>query len=169
MKILKLLIIGMLVSSCFKRERSGVEWLHYDEELVHNIISKYDSSFVDSTKLKDDFWTIEHYLTGTAIDKKIFRDSSGNILGIVIQENGEMKFSQEYYDNGQAKGKFSLKSGLIAGPTKYYYRDGRIRSEGLMANSKEVGKWKQYSENGYLESIKYYDKDGHLVKVRQIN
>jgi hypothetical protein len=159
-----------LTIGCRGRERSEIEIIKYDPKLVQEIISHFDSTYTEYPR-RHDFWSIDHYLMGSNRENEILRDSLKNIVGIIERENGRTYFGQEYYSNGQAKGKTERNAlGKIAGPAIYYFEDGRIRSRGQWKDHSQVGEWKNYDEKGYLESIQYYSLDGQLereIKVQQ--
>ena len=45
------------------------------------------------------------------------------------------------------------KPGIIDGPAKYYYPDGRIRTIGRYKNGQEIGLWYRYDTTGKLLTI----------------
>ena len=45
------------------------------------------------------------------------------------------------------------KNGKLDGPVRYYYKNGRVRSEGVFKNGLHFGKWRNYSKEGRLISI----------------
>jgi len=71
---------------------------------------------------------------------------------------------------------FSQKNINPNGYNKFYYKDGKLASEGLMKNGKPDGYWKTYYENGKLKSEGnrkffeldslwiFYDEDGDTTK-----
>ncbi|MFN6945837.1 MAG: toxin-antitoxin system YwqK family antitoxin [Cytophagaceae bacterium] len=165
---LTLLIILLFGQSCSQKERSEIEIVKCDENLVKEITSTYDSTYIENPHIKD-FWTIEHYLIDSIKENIILKDSLNNIVVIVKRENGKNYFSGEFYSNGQLKGDIKYSSpGTIDGPAKYYYDDGRVRSIGIWKEFKMVGEWKNYDNNGWLESIEYYDRNGELIKKVKI-
>lgn len=163
-KICKIIIGTCIVMGCTKNnERSGIEIIKLDTNMVRSIKASYDSAYIETPK-REDFWTIEHYLSKPATDKKIFKDALNNIVTIVINTNGIVSFSQEYYPNGQAKAKTDFSPGKIDGPATYYYEDGRIRSKGTWSDYKQVGVWKEYDKDGYLVLTQYYNENGVVEK-----
>src|SRR5579863_4711248 len=149
---------------CRGRERSEIEVIKYNPKLVQEIMSHFDSTYTEYPK-RHDFWSIDHYLRDSARENLILRDSLKNIVGIVESRKGKYYFSQEYFSNGQLKGKTGFHSpGEGTGPAIYYFEDGRIRSRGEWKNHSQVGEWKNYDENGYLVSVQYYSSDGRLEK-----
>jgi antitoxin component YwqK of YwqJK toxin-antitoxin module len=156
-KLTKIIFGTLLLTCCSTRERSEIEVVKYDEDLISQIQSSYDSTYVETPK-RQDFWTIENYLSDSAKTAMILKDSIGNVVGIVLRENGINTFAQEYYPNGQAMGK------EINEHSTYYYEDGRIRSTGKRVDNKQVGAWKDYDKDGYLILTQYYDNDGKLER-----
>jgi antitoxin component YwqK of YwqJK toxin-antitoxin module len=163
----KIIIWTFILTSCTGKERSEIEVIKYDRQLVKDIQSTHDSVYTETPKRKD-FWIIEHYLTGSTKEKIILKDSLENIIGIVIRENGINSFAQEYYANGQLKGKTDFVPGKIEGPAKYYYEDGRIKSRGEWFDYKQIGEWKDYDKEGYLILIKHYDDNGKLIREEKL-
>lgn len=156
-KYLTIVACTILIIGCTsENEKSEIEIIKYDPELLEEIQSNYDSTYTESPR-RDDFWTIEHYLVSAEYENIIFKDSLDNIVGIVKRQNGKNYFTAEYYPNGQLKGRINYSSpGIIDGPSKYYYPDGRISSEGLWKDFKKVGEWKNYHSDGQLETIDFY-------------
>jgi len=168
MRLLYKILLGTIIlTSCAKRYRSKIEIIKLDKAFVDGVRSKYDSTYLESRK-KGDTWTIEHYWTRPTTEKKIVRDSLGNINSITVEENGKYVFAQEYYPNGQAKGKIGFVSGKVNGPVSYFNEDGRVWGEGQYTDDINVGEWKKYDRDGYLVSIKYYDNEGRLEREENI-
>jgi len=145
--------------SCSEKQRSSIEVIKYDKNLVENIKAKFDSTKTRILK-RDDFWTVEHYYIDSTKESKIMKDSLNNIVAIVIIENGVNVFAQEYYPNGQLIGKTDFPPGKVDGHATYYYKDGRIKSQGLWKNYRQVGKWEKYDKDGYLIEINEFDDNG---------
>jgi hypothetical protein len=157
-------LFNCLLIGCRGKERSEIEIIKYDPKLVQEIMSHFDSTYTEYPK-RHDFWSIDHYLKDSTRENLILRDSLKNIVGIVESRKGKYYFSQEYYSNGQLKGKTDFHSpGEATGPAIYYFEDGRIRARGQWKNHSQVGEWKNYDENGYLVSVQYYSLDGRLEK-----
>jgi antitoxin component YwqK of YwqJK toxin-antitoxin module len=163
LEFLLAVLFNCLLMGCHGKERSEIEIIKYDPNLVKEIISHFDSTYTEYPK-RHDFWSIDHYLTNSNRENLILRDSLKNIVGIIEREKGKNFFSQEYYLNGQAKGKIEYHSDKISGPAIYYFQDGRIRSTGQWNDVRQVGEWKNYDERGYLVSVQYYSLDGQLEK-----
>jgi len=66
------------------------------------------------------------------------------------------------WSNGLTKGtgQVTADGKLQTGPWKFFYRDGRVRSEGAYADDVQVGPWKYYYENGNVEWEGSYDAKG---------
>jgi hypothetical protein len=161
---LKAVLFNCLLMGCRGKERSEIEIIKYDPKLVQKIMSHFDSTYTEYPK-RHDFWSIDHYLTDSNRENLILRDSLKNIVGIVERGKDRNYFSQEYYSNGQLKGKTEFHSpGKVTGPATYYFEDGRISSRGQWKDFRQVGEWKNYDEKGYLVSVQYYSLDGQLEK-----
>ena len=162
------MILLLPVQSCNDKERSEIEIIKYDKNIVKEIVSSYDSTYIEN-KHREDFWTIEHYLIDSSKENLIFRDSLKNVVGIVKRENGKNYYTAEYFPNGQLMGKIAYSfPGIIDGPATYYYEDGRIRSKGEWKEFKRIGEWKNFGSEGYLKSIEYYSDKGELIKEKKM-
>lgn len=86
-----------------------------------------------------------------------------------------------YYDDGiSIDVEYTLKNGNFDGPTKNYYRNGKIKLVGYFKNNKKEGIWEDYDENGDIKrtltfkdgelngAANYYE-DGKLVKKENYN
>lgn len=166
-RYLTIAILIILIFGCSsENEKSEIEVIKYDSELLAEIQSNYDSIYVDSP-MRDDFWTIEHYIVNSENENLIFRDSLKNVVGIIKRHNGKNYYTAEYYSNGQLKGKINYSSlGIIDGPSRYYYHDGRISSSGLWKDFEKVGEWRNYGVDGRLESIDFYI-NGQIEKTER--
>ena len=155
-----------MVSCSTNHPNSEIEVIKLDKELVKQIQSDKDSTYIENPK-RSDFWTIEHYFKDS-IESKIMKDSTGNIIGISKFQNGQRIFAQEYYPNGQLVGKTDFPPGIIEGHATYYHFNGRIKSTGQWKNFKQVGEWKNYNQDGELETIEYFDERGSILETEKI-
>lgn len=127
-----------------------------------------DSIYIEYPHRKD-FWSIEHYLIKPNKENLIFKDSIGNVLGVIKRINGKNYDGGEYYPNGQLVGKVNYSApGVIDGKATYYYEDGRVRSEGIWKSMNRIGEWKNYDKNGQLISIEVYDQTGKMIETKEI-
>ena len=58
--------------------------------------------------------------------------------------------AEEYYENGQLKGKSYYKDGRSDGLDENYYENGQLESKGSFKDGKEDGLWEYYHENSNL-------------------
>ena len=62
---------------------------------------------------------------------QVMKDLSDSIRQIIITKNNRRNFFAEYYTNGQLMATLQLDSfGQYHGPSKYYYQNGFVESEG---------------------------------------
>ena len=157
------LIFFIGFSSCSQRERSEIERVTIDQELLTRIRTTYTSSSVDTPRGYD-FYRVEIYEVDSTRQNLVFKDSLDNILSIRMKENDLDIFVQEFYSNGQVKGKTDFAPGKIDGPAKYYYQDGRVKAIGQWQGGERTGTWKWFEENGLLRTTAIFDENGHLIK-----
>ena len=137
-------------------------------ELLERIKTGYDTFYIDTPKGYD-FDKVEIYQIDSSKQNLIFKDSLDNVIAIRIKENNKDVFVQEFYPNGQAKGKTEFIPGKIDGPAVYYYQDGRIKSRGQWTNGKRNGEWKWFNEDGYLTSIETLDDKGETINKVELH
>ena len=170
MRDLLLILLILTLSQCTNVERSEIERVTIDPELIKSIKSDYDTFYVDMPK-KFDFYKVEIYSKDSTIDNFIFKDSIDNILAIRLTKDNVDVYVQEFYPNGQAKGKTDFGSHVrdkMSGAGTYYYKDGRVKARGRWTNGKRTGEWKWYKEDGYLTSIESLDDNGETIKKVEI-
>ena len=143
--------------------------ISYDPEMLKQIESDYDSSFVENLD-RSDYASISHYIVDSINENLVFRDSMQRVVAIVKRERGKNYFTAEYYPNGQLKAKISNSSpGMVEGPAIHYYENGVVSLEGQWKNLKRVGEWKQYNDSGQLVSVETYNEAGWLEKEELID
>ena len=95
---------------------------------------------------------------------QVMRDSSDSIRQIIITKNNRRNFFAEYYANGQLMATLPLDSfGQYHGPSKYYYQNGFVESEGYYEHGLKKGSWKNYNNEGKLTVVYEFDKNGNVV------
>ena len=170
-QLLQILIIATtIIISCRENETSRIEIIKIETEEITEITQSVenDSIFIEYPKRKD-FWSIEHYLIQPDKENLIFKDSIGNVVGLIKRINGKNYEGGEYYPNGQLIGKINYSEpGVIDGKATYYYEDGRVRTEGIWEAMNRIGKWKNYDKNGKLISIELYDQTGKMIETKEI-
>jgi len=138
------------------KKTSIIEVKKLNNELVKKIMETYDSFYVENND-KGDFRIIEHYFIKDSTENKILKDSNGIISGISVLFKGENIFAEEYYSNGQSKGVINFETpGIIHGPVKFYYPNGRIRATGKYDNGFKIGLWYEYDSLGKLKTLQSY-------------
>ena len=154
-----MLITALYVVGCqskVQKNTSIIEVKKLDFELVKRIMENKDSIFIERRNTGD-FRVIEHYYVDDSLENKILKDSNGQITAIGMLCNGKQVFGEEYYPNGQSMGTINYsKPGIIDGPAKYYYPDGRIRTIGRYKNGQEKGLWYRYDSTGKLLTMEAY-------------
>jgi len=162
-----ILLLALVSLSCSTEyANSRIEVITYDNQLVSEIESNFDSAFTEYPK-RDDFWTIDYYLTDST-ENRIMKDSLGNIVSIVMFKDGKRVFIEEYYPNGQLIVKNDFPPDRIDGPVTSFYPNGQIESTGQWKDLKKVGEWRHYNATGQLETIEYYDQQGKLKRTEEI-
>jgi antitoxin component YwqK of YwqJK toxin-antitoxin module len=146
-------------------EESSVEVILVNQHRLDSIRNNSDTGYTRSIGAAE-FNKAEQYLDKKdSIISKIMRDTGDNVVAVVQFKANTRITYEEYYPNGQLKGKLPLDAkGKFQGPARYYYEDGRVKSEGAYENGFFSGKWKNYDESGKLVSVDEYDKNGQLIK-----
>lgn len=72
-------------------------------------------------------------------------DRITNVEGIL---NGP---SRKYYWNGKIKSEITYKNGKREGPSRLYYENGQLKAEGFYLGGKLAGPVKEYDEKGILK------------------
>lgn len=58
--------------------------------------------------------------------------------------------------------------GKINGQVKYYYENGRIRSQDEFENGNQIGRWENYNTDGELTEYEFYNQEGELTKTEKV-
>ena len=163
-------VLILFIIACADKNKSRVEKILVDKVRLDSIRQHSDTGYERNVGSKE-FYTAEQYLNKKdSIISKIMKDEKGNVTGFVQFRNNLRLAYAEYYPNGQLKGSLPLDGeGRFSGPSKYYYEDGRIKSEGVYKEGFFSGQWRNYDEEGKLVSIDEYDKDGQLIKSNKMN
>lgn len=159
----------VVVYGCTTQSASNREIIKPDKTWLDSIKNKSDTSWTKSYRNKE-FATAEYYIDKKdSIVTQLMKDSAGTLRQINIAKYDMVKlFFGEYYANGQLKAKLPLdKIGRYDGQGKYYYENGRVKSEGAFVKGFFSGRWKNYNQKGELISIDEYDDNGQLMKTIQ--
>ena len=152
--------------SCNNKEVSKIEIKKFDVRIIDTLLKSSDTFYTEFVG-RHDFYTIDHYIqVKDSLVSRVLKDSLGNVVGFNKATKDSMLFSAEYYPNGQMKGDAQIQP-YGTGPATYYYPDGRIRSKGQWTDHKMTGEWKNYSEDGSLKEIEYYDSTGKLIRKEE--
>ena len=93
----------------------------------------------------------------------------GKLIGLwkYYYENGQIEretdisdgnngYVKKYFKNGKLSFQGGMKDGVDDGLCKSYYENGQLKAIGNIKNSKGVGVWKIYNQDGQLIEEKYY-------------
>lgn len=159
MKKLLFPLLLLIFLSCKSKKNS--------EPLSPIEVIKFDSKVTDSLKkVSDSSYRQPYGETGTwdtyfnskdSTEARIMIDPDG-YLSFYKFKNNKLFHALEYYPNGQLKilkpDGYSTTNGLV----RYYYEDGRVKSEGFNKNGFPTGTCREYDEKGRLVSSKEYPK-----------
>lgn len=136
-----------------------------DKVWLDSIKNTSDSTYTKRYR-NNRFVTAEYFINKNKKSVcQLMKDSFGTVRQIIITKNNTRTFFAAYYPNGQLMASYSMDSfGLYHGPSKYYYENGQIKSEGDYAKGFSSGQWKNYNEKGNLSSIDEYDLNGQRIK-----
>jgi antitoxin component YwqK of YwqJK toxin-antitoxin module len=69
----------------------------------------------------------------------------------------------EYFPDGRLWTLKTFVNGFEDGPTRQWFQDGSLQSEGVSKRNYAVGEWKTWFPNGRLEHVSTFDDDGNLL------
>lgn len=154
MKRTIIILLLFFLSSCGQTERSDIEVIKFDPKTIDDLKRTSDTIYTEYIG-RTDFYTADHFVNRKdSVTAKLFKDATGNVVALNRSKNETVFFAMEYYPNGQARGKLPEKTdGAYNGQVRYFYEDGRVKSEGQFKNGSRSGEWKNYDSDGYLISI----------------
>jgi len=157
MKIIILFGLILTLVSCGQTKKSDIEVIKFDTDILNDLNKSSDTVYSKHIG-RADFFTVDYYVNREeSVTTKLFRDSNGNVVAYNKAKNNNVFFAIEYFSNGQVRGKLPEKiDGEYNGFARYYYEDGRVKSEGRFKKGLWSGKWKNYDKNGKLISIDDY-------------
>ena len=171
MKILTIFGLLIIIVSCGQTNKSDIEVIKFDAKIIDHLRRTSDTTYSEHVG-RTDFYTVEYFVNRRdSVITKIFKDSIGNVVAQNKARNDKVFFAIEYFPNGQVMGKLPEKiDGEYSGIARYYYEDGRVKSEGQFKKGLWSGEWKNYDKNGTLISIDDYG-DGNVssIKTTEIN
>jgi antitoxin component YwqK of YwqJK toxin-antitoxin module len=89
----------------------------------------------------------------TGIGKTISADGMGHVLDEAYYLDGVLHGpTREFFSDGKIAHEMYHKNGELHGPTRAYYKNGQLESEGSYTNGKKEGLSLMYYENGQLWS-----------------
>jgi antitoxin component YwqK of YwqJK toxin-antitoxin module len=163
---LSLVITGCILTfSCATKKNALQPMISVNHIWLDSIRQTSDTFYVKKYGTKK-FANATYYINKKeAFICQVMKDSSDSIRQIIITKNNIRNFFAEYYANGQLMSKLPLDSfGQYHGPSKYYYQNGFIESEGDYYHGLKKGSWKNYDEHGKPTLTNEYDSNGNVVK-----
>jgi antitoxin component YwqK of YwqJK toxin-antitoxin module len=161
-------ILGLLLflSSCGQTKLSDIEVIKFDTKIIDDLHRTSDTTYTEHIG-RSDFYTADHFVNRMDnATTKVFKDSLENVVALNKTKSDKVYFAIEYFPNGQVKGKLPEKiNGEYNGQARYYYEDGRVRSEGQFNKGLWSGEWKNYDKDGHLVSIEDFG-DGSVNPVK---
>ena len=156
----------LFIQSCGQTKLSDIEVIKLDTKVIDDLKRTSDTAYTEEIG-RADFFTVDYYINyKDSVTTKILKDSLGNVVGLNKSKNDKVFLVAEYFPNGQIKRKLrEIKNGELDGLTRYYYEDGRIRSEGQFKNGLWSGQWKEYDKDGHLISIDEYG-EGNVNPIK---
>jgi antitoxin component YwqK of YwqJK toxin-antitoxin module len=95
----------------------------------------------------------------------IWYDASGRVVGMLQYTKNVLTDSVAFHPNGQRMLAFTLNGqGVPQGPARYFYPDGRVRSDGWFAKGIKTGVWREFDETGKLVETHEYDRRGQKIR-----
>ena len=166
MKILTTFGLLLFLYSCGQTNKSDIEIIKFDTKIIDDLQKSSDTTYSECIG-RADFYSVEYFINyKDSVITKIVKDSIGNVVALNQTKNNKVFFAIEYFPNGQVRGKLpEIIDGEYNGLARYYYEDGRVKSEGLFKKGLWSGKWKNYDRTGNLISIDDYG-DGNINPIR---
>lgn len=145
-----------LFFGCQNVKKSEIEKVYVNMELIDSVRTHCDS--ISSYKLPSGKGIKNsYYILDKNQENIILFNQDNSVRGFVSKKDGINRSIQEYFKNGQLKGKFKLNSkGQFDGEAKYFYKDGRVRSIGFWKDGFEEGDWLNYDNKGNLTTEEHY-------------
>ncbi|HMP92810.1 MAG TPA: hypothetical protein PKD90_08060 [Phnomibacter sp.] len=92
---------------------------------------------------------------------RIWYNAMGKVCGLEEQKDGIMQDSVAFYENGQRLFTFTFTpQGIKEGPVRYYYPDGRVKTDGWYKANQPTGVWRYFNEQGKLLYSEEYISPG---------
>jgi antitoxin component YwqK of YwqJK toxin-antitoxin module len=165
MKLIVLILACIGIFSCAAKKESLPQKISVNYTWLDSVRQSADTVYVKkygTTKFANATYYNNQQLD---IVCQVMRDSSDSIRQIIMTKKGQRIFVAEYYANGQLIAKLPLDSfGQYHGPSKYYYQNGFIESEGGYEHGLKKGAWENYSSKGKSTGTSQYDSNGNVLK-----
>jgi antitoxin component YwqK of YwqJK toxin-antitoxin module len=165
MKIILIIPFCIFFISCNNKKNVAPQLVRVNHGWLDSVMKSADTTYVKKYGTSK-FASAEYYVNkeDTAICQ-VMKDASDSVRQIIITKNSRRIFFAAYYPNGQLVALLPLDSfGQYHGPSKYYYQNGYVESEGEYKNGVKIGTWKNYMETGELISINEYNNNGQVIK-----
>lgn len=95
---------------------------------------------------------------GNIIQGYIFLNGKMVAEGIIDEKGLKQGYFQEYYENGRVKAEGKYVDSKPVGQWKYYYQDGTLEQEGTFNNrGRHIGEWIWYYQNGYVWKKEFFE------------
>jgi antitoxin component YwqK of YwqJK toxin-antitoxin module len=166
MRIILIILSSIFFMSCNDERNVTPKLVGVNHDWLDSVMKSSDTNYVKKYGTAK-FANAEYY-----INKKdttfcqVMKDASDSVRQIILTKNNRRSFFTEFYPNGQLIAQLTLDTfGQYNGPSKYYYQNGIIESEGEYNNGLKKGNWKNYNESGKLLTITEYNSNGQVVKT----
>lgn len=166
MKYIFLIAVFFCVFACNSKKKDMPPMIRVNNSRLDSIIKASDTSYVKKYGTHKFANAIYYINNKQASICQIMKDSADTIRQIIITKNNKRNFVAEYYANGQLMAKLPLDTfGQYHGPSKYYYENGKIESEGDYEHGFKKGEWKNYNEAGERYFKNKYDSNGNAIQA----
>ena len=81
--------------------------------------------------------------------------------------NGYFQKIKEYDCDGILKRKYTLNGSFFCGEYIEYYKNGNVKTKGIMNSEFKIGKWQYWNEKGELIKEENYDDEGVLLETKK--
>jgi hypothetical protein len=158
----------LLLAIACEPARSDVYPETIDDKIVAKLKQSADSIvplLLDSISLSNNpFWVKGECLYFGSAQKttRLWYDEQGRITGLVEYRGDKLIDSVQFFSNGQRSFTLPLDTltGLLNGPARYYHPDGRVRQDGRFEKGIKTGIWREFDENGKLETTHEFKANG---------
>lgn len=165
MRIILLVLSCIFFMSCNYERNVTPKLVGINHDWLDSILKSADTSYVKKYGTARFANAEYHIKKRDSFICQVMKDTSDSIRQIIITKKNKRSFFAEYYPNGQLIALLPLDTfGQCHGPSKYYYQNGIIESEGVYNNGLKIGTWKNYMETGERLTITEYNNNGQVIK-----